>query len=295
VIGALLGKPAEPCKRVPIRSPRGAGALTSASGQAAKAREEVDAMMTLGRAGLGLAAVMVAAGAASAQDVAYEVGGEAFEGYLAAADDPRGLVVIIHDWDGLDDYERQRADMLAEMGYDAFAVDLFGAGNRPAAMEERAAATRAVLGDPQRLRDLMLAGLAEARDASAAEGVVVTGYCFGGTVALALARSGEAGDVAGWASFHGNFPGEAHGDWPEPVAPILIMHGGIDRNPSIDDLARFVEEAEAGGLDYVIEIYSGADHAFSVFGGDRYDERADRMSWASFGRFLEERLGAPEG
>jgi dienelactone hydrolase len=92
------------------------------------------------------------AGAAVAETVEYEVGGEQFEGYFAAADDPAGLVVIVHDWDGLDDYERTRADMLAEMGYDAFAVDLFGAGNRPEATEDRVAATRAVLGDPERLR-----------------------------------------------------------------------------------------------------------------------------------------------
>jgi dienelactone hydrolase len=230
--------------------------------------------------------------AAVAETVEYEVGGEQFEGYFAAADDPAGLVVIVHDWDGLDDYERTRADMLAEMGYDAFAVDLFGAGNRPEATEDRAAATRAVLGDPERLRELMLAGLEEARGLSDAGDIVVMGYCFGGTVTLALARSGAAADVAGWASFHGNFPDGP--DWPEYTAPILVMHGGIDQNPSMSDLAAFVEEAEAAGLQYDVEIYAGADHAFSVFGGRNYQERADTRSWETFGRFLEAKLGAGE-
>jgi dienelactone hydrolase len=235
----------------------------------------------------------LAAGGARAETVTYEVDGESFEGYFAAADDPVGLVVIVHDWDGLDEYEQQRADMLAEMGYDAFAVDLFGAGNRPEANEDRAAATRAVLGDPERLRTLMEASLDEARERSGTERIVVMGYCFGGTVTLTKAQMGGAEDVVGWASFHGNFPDDE--GWSDDVAPVLVMHGGIDQNPSIERLAAFVEGAEEAGLEYDVEIYSGADHAFSVFGGALYQERADRRSWETFGRFLEERLAGAEG
>jgi dienelactone hydrolase len=232
------------------------------------------------------------AGAAAAQDVDYQVGDESFAGYFAAADDARGLVVIVHDWDGLDDYERQRADMLAELGYDAFAVDLFGAGNRPETNELRAAATRAVLGDPERLRTLVAGGLEEARRLSDAGDVVMTGYCFGGTVTLAAARSGIVDGAAGFASFHGNFPGgDAWPAWSEDTAPLLVMHGGIDQNPSIEDLAGFVASAEETGLTYEVEVYSGADHAFTVFDGNNYDERADELSWQAFGRFLETRLG----
>jgi hypothetical protein len=116
----------------------------------------------------GIAAAMLPTlmlGTALAETVDYEIDGEAFEGYFAAAEEPQGLVIVIHDWDGLDDYERTRADMLADMGYDAFAVDLFGAGNRPEANEDRAAATRAVLGDPDRMRELMLGAIEEARGA----------------------------------------------------------------------------------------------------------------------------------
>ena len=74
--------------------------------------------------GLGLAL----AGPALAGPVGYEVGGEAFEGYFAAAEAPRGLVVIVLDWAGVGDYEVRRADMLAGLGYDAFAIDVFGRG-----------------------------------------------------------------------------------------------------------------------------------------------------------------------
>ncbi|HLS59052.1 MAG TPA: dienelactone hydrolase family protein, partial [Paracoccaceae bacterium] len=105
----------------------------------------------------------------------------------------------------------------------------------------------------------------------------------------AAARSGEVENAAGYASFHGHFPeGEA---WPQDTAPILIMHGGIDQGPSIEDLASFVREAEEAGLTYTAEIYSGADHAFTVFGGDNYQERADTLSWERFRRFLAETLG----
>jgi dienelactone hydrolase len=230
----------------------------------------------------------LAAAAAAAQDVSYEVGGEAFEGYFAAAENSRGLVLIVHDWDGLDDYERQRADMLAELGYDAFAVDVYGAGNRPETTELRAAATQAVLGDPERLSTLMEGSLAEARRLSDAEAVVVMGYCFGGTVSLAAARGGVLEDVAGYATFHGNFPdGPA---WSADTAPILVMHGGADQNPSITDLMGFAEEVEAAGLTYQIEVYSGAPHAFTVFGSERYRERADAASWDAFQTFLDNTL-----
>jgi dienelactone hydrolase len=230
------------------------------------------------------------AGAASAEEVGYEAGGESFAGYFAAAEAPRGLVVIVHDWDGLGDYERRRADMLAELGYDAFAIDVYGAGNRPETMEDRIAATQAAFADPARLQAIVAAGLATARARSDAEGAVLMGYCFGGTVTLAAVRSGAAADLAGVASFHGNFPeGPA---WPEDSPPILVLHGGADDNPSMTDVAAFVAEAEAAGHAYDLEVYSGAPHAFTVFGSDRYRERADTRSWAEFQRFLEETLAA---
>lgn len=236
----------------------------------------------------GTALALGLAGAVVAQDVAYEVGGEAFEGYFAKAEIAKGLVVIVHDWDGLGDYERRRADMLAELGYDAFALDVYGADNRPDTTDARIAATRAVFADPARLQAMVAGALAEARSMSDAERVVLTGYCFGGTVTLAAARSGIEG-LAGIASFHGNFP--AGPDWPSETAPILIMHGAIDQNPSMEAVAGFIAEAEAAGLEYDVEIYAGANHAFTVFEGSNYQERADQRSWESFQRFLDETLG----
>lgn len=242
-----------------------------------------------------LAALGTATGAhaysASGSDVVYEVGEEAFEGYYASASgEASGTVLIVHDWDGLDDYERQRADMLAEQGYDAFAVDLFGQGNRPETTEARQEATRALYSDRERMRELTLAGLAEAREQDAAENVVIMGYCFGGAVAMEIARSGEAENVAGYASFHGGVATPEGQEWPEEVPPLLIAHGGADESVTMEDVTAVVEELEAIGATYEVEIYSGAPHAFTVFGGERYQERADKKSWTAFMTFLEEVL-----
>lgn len=245
-----------------------------------------------GAALAGAAALLALPGAVAAEDVAYTVGGEAFTGYFARATEPKGLVVIVHDWDGLGEYERRRADMLAALGYDAFALDVYGAGNRPETTEARIAATRAAFADPARLQAMVEGGLAEARALSDAEGLVLTGYCFGGTVTMAAARAGTEG-IAGYASFHGNFPdGPA---WPTDTPPILVMHGAIDQNPDMATLAGFIAEAEAAGLEYDVEIYAGADHAFTVFDGARYQERADARSWDAFQRFLAEHLDATAG
>lgn len=226
------------------------------------------------------------------QDIVYEVGEESFEGYFTSAGDmARGSVLIVHDWDGLDDYERQRADMIAALGYDAFAVDLFGEGNRPETTEARQEATRALYADRERMRELTLAGLAEAREQGAAEATVVIGYCFGGAVALEIARSAEAHQVVGYTSFHGGLGTPEGQSWPEETAPLLIAHGGADTAVPMEDVATLVEELEAAGLTYAVEIYSGAPHAFTVFSDEeRYHERADKMSWTAFTDFLEEVL-----
>ncbi|MGY6565835.1 MAG: dienelactone hydrolase family protein [Halomonadaceae bacterium] len=224
-------------------------------------------------------------------DIVYEVGDETFEGYYAAASgEASGTVLIVHDWNGLDDYERQRADMLAEQGYDAFAVDLFGQGNRPETLDARQEATRALYSDRERMRELTLAGLAEAREQGAAESVVIMGYCFGGAVALEIARSGEADDVAGYTSFHGGVATPDGQEWPEEVPPLLIAHGGADTSVTMEDVSGLVEELEAIEATYEIQIYSGAPHGFTVFGDERYQQRADEQSWAAFLNLLEEVL-----
>jgi dienelactone hydrolase len=239
-----------------------------------------------------LAVACVPGAAWAGQAVDYSVGGEAFEGYMAKASGAsKGLVYIVHDWDGLTDYEVRRADMLAGMGYDAFAVDLFGKGNRPAELEVRRAETGKLYKDRERMRALLLGGLAEARKMSA-QRTVVMGYCFGGAAVLEMARSGKAGDIAGYTTFHGGLATPQGQSYPKDTPPLLIAHGGADTAIKMDDVAALSKELEAAGINYEIEVYSGAPHAFTVFGSGAYREVADRKSWDAFTEFLGSQLGS---
>jgi len=225
------------------------------------------------------------------QQIDYAVDGEAFAGYLASApDESRGTVLIVHDWDGLTDYERRRADMLAELGVDAFALDLYGQGNRPVETAAKKAETARLYEDRERMRRLTLAGLAEARAQGAAGPVVVMGYCFGGAVVLELARSGEAPDVQGYATFHGGLATPEGQEYGPDTPPILVAHGGADTSIPLEDVTALSSQLEAAGVDYEIEIYSGAPHAFTVFDEARYQARADEKSWAAFLGLLDEVL-----
>ena len=140
------------------------------------------------------------------------------------------------------------------------------------------------------MRTLTLGGLAQAREQGAAEHTVIMGYCFGGVVALEIARSGEADNIAAYASFHGGLITPDGQAYSSETAPIFIAHGGADSAVSLEDVATLAEALETAGVPYEIGIYSGAPHAFSVFGSDAYHERADERSWTAFNTWLAEML-----
>lgn len=239
-----------------------------------------------------LAVSLIAATSALAEDVPYTVDGEAFTGYWAQAENPKGLVLIIHDWDGMTDYERQRADMLAEMGYNAFALDMFGNETPTETMDHRRAATGALYQDRQRMRTLIRAGADQALAKSGTEAMVVSGYCFGGAVALEMARSEMADLASGYATFHGGLGTPEGQSWDGDEPPVLVLHGGADTSITMQDVAMLATELEEAGNTYKIEVYSNAPHAFTVFGSERYQERADTASWDAFSTFLTEQLGS---
>lgn len=244
-----------------------------------------------GTATLTLAAV-AAPTALAGETITYEIDGQPYEGYLAEATrEARGLVIVIHDWDGLTDYEVTRAEMLADMGYDAFAVDLYGQGNRPDTTEAKKAEVGKLYNDRAAMRTRILAGLETAREASGEDRAAVMGYCFGGSAVLELARSGQGEEIAAYASFHGGLSTPEGQDYSAVDAPILIAHGGADAsipNSEAADLATRLEEA---GKPYLLEIYSGAPHAFTVFGSSRYRDDADAESWESFSQMLDTAFG----
>ncbi len=239
---------------------------------------------------MALAALPALAFSPAGQDIDYQTGDEEFEGYYVAANgDSKGSVLIVHDWDGLDDYERQRADMLAKQGYDAFAVDLYGTGNRPQSLENKQAATQRLYEDRERMRSLTQAGMEAALSEGMNSSSVILGYCFGGTVALEMARANSLDNIAGYASFHGGLDTPEGQSYDADIAPIFIAHGGGDQIVSLEDVATVSATLEEANVNYEVGIYSGAPHAFSVFGSDRYEEQADQRSWATFSAWLESR------
>ena len=236
------------------------------------------------------ALAIVTFSAQAGEAVTYAVDGETFEGYRSAAPaDSKGLVLIIHDWDGVTEYEMKRADMLADTGYDAFAIDLFGRGNRPTDTAAKKKETGKLYQDRERMRRLIVGGLQEARKSNDKR-TVVMGYCFGGAATLELARSGQAEGIAGYASFHGGLATPEGQTYSSDTPPILIAHGGADTSVSMDDVATLARELESAGVAYEIQVYSGAQHGFTEFGSARYQRRADEQSWKAFSDFLATNL-----
>jgi dienelactone hydrolase len=226
---------------------------------------------------------------ATGQDVMYRVNGDAYEGYYVSAGEGAPLILLIHDWDGLTDYEVKRSNMLAELGYSVFAVDLFGAGVRPTKIEDRRQHTGELYSDRVKMRNLMYGALNEAKARGAnIRNAVAVGYCFGGAAVLELARAGA--DLKGFATFHGGLATPEGQDYSKARGDILIMHGTADSAISMEQFAALANELESAGVSHEMITYGGAEHAFTVFGGNRYDEDADKKSWQRFTEFLDRTL-----
>lgn len=227
--------------------------------------------------------------AAVGEPVSYTIHGKPFEGYFVSPGKDAPLVLIIHDWDGLTDYEIKRAHMLADMGYAAFAADLFGAGIRPTEVKDKRQHTGELYKDRAKMRALMFTALKVAsRQGANTDNAVAMGYCFGGAAVLELARAGA--DLKGFATFHGGLKTPEGQDYSAVKGEILIMHGTADSAITMEQFAMLAGELESAGVKHEMVTYSGAPHAFTVFDSDRYREDADKKSWARFSAFLKEKL-----
>ena len=227
--------------------------------------------------------------AAAGKTVAYEVNGVSYEGYFSGASGNAPLILLVHDWDGLTDYEMKRADMLAQMGYTVFAVDLFGANVRPTKVEDKRQHTGELYKDREKMRALLNAALKTAQSKGADTGnAVAMGYCFGGAAVLEFARSGA--DMKGFVTFHGGLKTPEGQDYSKAKGQFLILHGTADTAVSMQDFATLANELEANGISHEMITYGGAPHAFTVFGEDRYRADADKKSWKRFTEFLDETL-----
>lgn len=234
---------------------------------------------------LALASPVYAAG----QAVVYDVDGTSYEGYFTSPSAKAPLVLLIHDWDGLTDYEIKRAEMLADLGYAVFAADLFGAGVRPTEDKDKRQHTGELYKDRAKMRRLIQAALDNAKMRGADTGnAVAMGYCFGGAAVLEFARAGA--DLKGFVTFHGGLATPEGQDYSQTKGQLLILHGTADTSITMEMFAKLAEALEAKGVPHEMITYSGAPHAFTVFGTDRYRADADRKSWKRFTEFLAETL-----
>ncbi len=229
--------------------------------------------------------------ASEGETLEYRHGDAVLEGYLSLPPASAGRcpgILLVHDWDGIDDYERLRAEMLSELGYVALAADVYGKGVRPADTAEAAAESSKYKQDPALFRARLMAGLDALRRHPRvdADRLGAIGYCFGGTGVLELARSGAP--LRGVVSFHGSL------GTPSPAAPgavkaaVLVLHGGADPVVPSEEVAAFVREMLDAGANCTLVSYPGAVHAFTKFGSPSYHQRADRASWEAMKRFFND-------
>ena len=179
--------------------------------------------------------------------------------------------------------------MLAESGYTVFAADLFGAGVRPTEVPDKRQHTGELYKNREKMRALMTGALDAAKERGAKiENAVAVGYCFGGAVVLEWARSGAG--LKGFVTFHGGLKTPKGQNYAKTRGEILIMHGSADSSITMDQFAGLAKELESTGVAHEMITYGGAQHAFTVFGGNRYQEDADKKSWKRFQEFLSDKL-----
>ena len=221
--------------------------------------------------------------------VNYQVNNQSYEGYYVSPNEQAPLVLLIHDWDGLTDYEVKRAHMLSDLGYAVFSMDLFGAGVRPTEVTDKRQHTGELYNDREKMRALMNGALDAANKKGAnIERAVAVGYCFGGAAVLEWARSGV--NLKGFATFHGGLKTPEGQNYTDTQGPILILHGTADSAITMDQFADLAVQLESAGVDHEMITYGGAQHAFTVFDQSRYHEDADKKSWKRFVDFLSETL-----
>jgi dienelactone hydrolase len=253
---------------------------------------------TLGFIGLMLATTASHA-AVQGKEVSYHADGTTLKGYVAYDDAVKGKrpgVLVIHEWWGLNDYVRQRARMLAKQGYTALAVDMYGNGKQAHHPDDASKFSSEVSKNAKLAKARFDAALKLIKKEKTvdADSIAAIGYCFGGSVALNMARMGEP--LKAVLSFHGGLATEHPAEPGKVKARIASFTGEADPFIPAAQVAAFRAEMDKAGVTYKVVTYPGAKHAFTNPDADKYgqefklpmayDAAADKASWEEGMAFL---------
>ncbi len=234
------------------------------------------------------------------EEISYEADGLTMNGFIAYdanQSGPRPGILVVHEWWGHNDYARERASQLAEMGYVALAVDMYGDGKQADHPEDAGKFAGQVFSNI----DGAMARLSKAMEviknnkATDSTKIAAIGYCFGGGVVLHAARFGLP--LKGVVSFHGSLGTETPAQADQVSSKVLVCHGADDEFVAPETIDVFKKEMEDAGVDYIFKSYEGAVHSFTNPGstaiGEKfgmnlaYNESADKASWAEMTAFFE--------
>lgn len=236
------------------------------------------------------------------QPIPYRDQDKTLTGFLAWDDTGstrRPGILVVHGGAGLDEHAKQRAQQIAELGFVAFACDMYGdgiAGDRQRVM----ACAMELRDDPERLCRRAQAGLDVLASNPQVDGrLAAVGYCFGGMTVLQLARSGV--ELAGVVSIHGSLRTTLPIQRSQVKAKILVCHGALDPHVPMGDVTTFIEEMNQAAVDWQLIIYGNATHGFTHQNapaynvpGVAYHAQADARSWAAMELFFGELFGSEE-
>jgi dienelactone hydrolase len=234
--------------------------------------------------------------ALKAEKAEYKQGSTVLTGYLVYEDGyqtPRPGVLVVHEWWGLNDYAKKRAEDLAKEGYIALAVDMYGGGKTTSHPKEAGEWATAVAQNKQAGRERFLAGYALLRNhpLTLKDQIAAIGYCFGGQVVLSMAQEGV--DLKGVVSFHGTLPAGKAGPGSFK-ARVLVCHGADDPFVTKEQIVGYQDNLRTGGADWQFMSYGGARHSFTNPDADKvgmpalaYNKIVDRRSWKLMLSFLD--------
>ena len=234
------------------------------------------------------------------KDVQYSADGVVMKGYLAYDKNITGKrpgVLVVHEWWGLNDNARMRARMLAEMGYTAVAVDMYGDGKQAMHPEDAGKFSSELMKnfDVAKARFMAALDFLKGQPTVDPGRIAAIGYCFGGGIVLNMARQGV--DLRGVASFHGSLNAVKPAIPVAVRAKVLVLHGADDKFITPEQIEEFKQEMKNAGADFRFIAYPGAVHGFTNSDADRlgkkfnlplaYNAEADKKSWEELRKFLE--------